>query len=87
MALAILPIARNLGQVQFNAWRRGERWLRRFWFLQEDGLSLCLLFEIALTLEQESLIPLQFLQELCQQGTIDGDSFLVVLTLLFSPLI
>src|SRR5207302_10385249 len=37
---------------------------RGFRFLQEDGLSLRLLFEIQLSLEQKSLITLQFLQEL-----------------------
>jgi hypothetical protein len=42
---------------------------------------------VPLALEQKCLISLQFLQELCQQGTIDGDPLLVMLTLLFSSLI
>jgi hypothetical protein len=46
-----------------------------------------LLFEIPLTLEQKSLVALQFLQELCEERTIDGNPLLVVLALVFSPLI
>ena len=44
-------------------------------------------FKIVLLLEQKGFIVLQLLQELRQKWAVDGDPFLGVLALLFSPLV